>query len=138
MQKQRTILLVAAAAILLLVVAVIYIFNKPHRDVSGEHAIIVSADSLFSAFSNNEENANRLYLDKALVVEGTVQETLTNQQGQHVILFKTPDPVAAVSATFQQAPKTIIAIGAHLKIRGICSGYANDVVLRDCMLDENN
>ena len=135
MHTKRTILLLLSIVVLIAAIGVVYVFNKPHRDVKDEAAIVVNADSLFKAFSSDEETANKLYLDKALVVEGTVMEVLTNQQGQHVILLKTSDPIAAVSATFTEMPKATISKGLVIKIKGICSGYASDVVLRDCIVE---
>ena len=82
----------------------------------------------------NEAEANKQFLDKAISVHGTVQEIITNQQGQPVILLATGDPIAAVSATLRDQPNIQLKNGDHITIKGICSGFASDVVLRECIL----
>jgi hypothetical protein len=109
-----------------------YIFNKPHRSLDQVETITISADSLLSAYLQDEKVANTLYLDKALVINGEIADLTVNQSGQTVILLKTKDPMAAVVCTLQVKPEAPLKKGMPIKVKGFCSGFMADVVLRDC------
>jgi tRNA_anti-like len=111
-----------------------YIFNKPHRSLEQAESITVSADSLLASYMQDEKNANSIYLDKALAVKGEIAEMNKNQSGQTVIILKTQDPMAGVVCTMQKIPDTELNIGQDVQVKGFCSGYISDVVLRDCQL----
>lgn len=60
-----------------------YIY-KEHRDVSAENGMkITSVESIFNEFKQNENNANKRYLDKVIQVRGkvtqvdSIQKTIT-------------------------------------------------------------
>ncbi|WP_336517469.1 OB-fold protein [Pollutibacter soli] len=133
MRKRRLALI---AVVILAIAGMVwwYVWNKPHRDVSNEKSISIGADSLFARYNSNEADANKQFLDKAISVHGVVQEIITNQQGQPVILFATGDPIAAVSATLRDQPGIQVKNGDRITVKGICSGFASDVVLRECIL----
>jgi tRNA_anti-like len=111
-----------------------YIFNKPHRSLSDATSIIISADSLLAAYLRDEKLANLTYLDKALTINGEISELTTNQSGETVIILKTEDPMAGVVCTLQGKPVRTLQKGQQIKVKGFCSGYISDVVLRDCLL----
>ena len=126
-----------AAIIVVLVISAFgwYFFNKPHRNVSFEKAVTIGADSLFNVFLTNENKANALYLDKAIVVSGTISEVTKNQQGQPVVVLKTADPIYGVACTMKSNEYSFKP-GSFISLKGICSGYTTDVVLRDCIIEE--
>lgn len=111
-----------------------YIFNKPHRSLTDAPSIQISADSLLAAYLRDEKLANTMYLDKALIINGEISELTTNQSGETVIILKTEDPMAAVVCTLQKKPVTTIQKGQQIQVKGFCSGYISDVVLRDCLI----
>jgi len=112
---------------------VYYVYNKPHRDVAGEKTIPVTATDLFNAFHQNEAAANAAYLDKAIEVTGEVAEVKVNQEGKTVIVLKSQDPFYGVLCTLKDKTNTSHP-GQQVKIKGLCSGFNADVVLRDCIL----
>jgi tRNA_anti-like len=124
------------AGILLSLIAISawYVFLKPGRNIQGEKTISVTATSVFQAYQDDEKKANLLYLDKALAVSGKISEVKTNQQGQQVIVLATDDPIFGVVCTM--AKPIDAAAGKEIRIKGFCTGYATDVVLRDC-INEN-
>ncbi|MFX6702315.1 hypothetical protein ABTH29_20670, partial [Acinetobacter baumannii] len=67
------------------------IYTKPHRDVTKEQALVITADALYQAFKANEQTANKQYLDKAVAVSGEVVSVTINQDGKTVADFKTSD-----------------------------------------------
>lgn len=111
-----------------------YIFYKPHRSLEQAETITVSADSLLSAYLRDEKAANSFYLDKALVIKGEIADLTVNQSGQTVILLKTQDPMAGVVCTLQKKSEIPLQKGISVKIKGFCSGFITDVVLRDCQI----
>jgi tRNA_anti-like len=110
-----------------------YIFFKPHRNLQDGSITRVGADSLFMAFQQDESKANAAYLDKALEVTGTIAGMETNQQGQTVLLLDGGDPMGGVACTLSE-PAAGIAKGDQVVVRGFCSGFLTDVVLRDGVL----
>lgn len=114
---------------------VIYVYNKPHRDVAKEQGVQLSAQNLYDAFRNNEQAANKLYLDKAIQLTGEVADVSTNQDGKTVVNFKTSDPLVMINCTFKDNPGALAA-GSVITFKGICTGYIPDanVVINEGVL----
>ena len=108
-----------------------YVFLKPGRNIQHEQGITISAGAIYKSYKENEKTANTAYLDKAITVFGKISEVKTNQQGQQVIVLETEDPVFGIVCTMQN-PVDAVA-GKEIKIKGFCTGYTTDVVLRDCI-----
>jgi hypothetical protein len=111
------------------------IFTKPHRDVSAEKTVTLTAQGLYDAFRTNEANANQLYLDKAIELSGEVLEVSTNQDGKTVVNFKTNDPLFVINCTFKTNPVELKP-GTTITFKGICTGYIPDanVVINEGVL----
>jgi hypothetical protein len=110
------------------------IYNMPHRDVAAEQGIRVSATALFQAYTQNEQQANQQYLDKAIEVTGQVKEVVKDS-GMSVIL-NTGDEMFGVRCSLKDTAAAV-AEGQNVTIKGICSGYLDDVVLTDAILLSN-
>ncbi len=112
-----------------------WIFNKPHRDVAKEKGIELTAQQLYDAFKTNEAQANSLYLDKAIQLNGTVADFSTNQAGQKVVNFSTNDPLVMINCTFKTDPGDL-KTGDTITFKGICTGYIPDanVVINEGVL----
>lgn len=120
------------AAISVVVVMVYTRYNKPHRDVTEEPFISANAIDLFKQYQQNEQKANAMFLDKVLLVSGTIADIQTNQDGKQVIIFKTNDPLYGVSCTLSN-PTQVPPVGNTIELKGFCRGYLSDVVLTDCV-----
>ncbi len=114
------------------------IFTKPHRDVTTEKAVSISAQAIFDAFKNDEAAANKLYLDKAIQLSGEVLDISTNQEGKTVVNFKTNDPLFVINCTFKTNPGSLKP-GDTINFKGICTGYIPDanVVINEGVLVGN-
>lgn len=112
---------------------VYYLNNKPHRDVTTEQGIQVTAQQIFDAFMTDETEANRKYLNKAIQVTGEVAEATKNQDNKRVVLLKTTDPVFGVNCTFKNDPGELQA-GSMITFKGICTGFISDVVINEGVL----
>lgn len=111
------------------------IFTKPHRDVTTEKAVTLTAQKLFDAFKSNETAANAAYLDKAIELSGEVAEVSTNQDGKTVVNFKTNDPFFVINCTFKDNPGSLKP-EETIVFKGICTGYIPDanVVINEGVL----
>ncbi|MFM7357526.1 MAG: OB-fold protein [Sediminibacterium sp.] len=136
MKKWLKFLLMAGGVGLIAGLALLYwIFNKPHRDVSKEKGIQLSAQQLYEAFRKDEAVANGFYLDKAIELSGTVADVSTNQEGQKVVNFSTDDPFFTINCTFKTDPGNLQP-GDSIVFKGICTGYIPDasVVINEGVL----
>src|SRR5215831_13324896 len=98
---KRNVIRVSALALLAVIGAVLYVYFKPHRNVESEQGIPVKAGDLFAAYSKNERQANKEFLDKAIEVTGEIGDIKTNQEGKSVVILKTADPIFGVVCTFR-------------------------------------
>ena len=112
-----------------------YVFNKPHRDVSKEKGLELTAQKIYDEFKANEEAANQKYLDKAIQLTGEVATVSTNQDGNVVADFKTNDSLFVINCTFKTNPGPIKP-GDRITFKGICTGYIPDanVVINEGVL----
>jgi flagellar basal body-associated protein FliL len=114
---------------------VLYVFLKPHRDVTKEKSVTQTAQGIYDAFKTNETDANAQYLNKAIELTGEVVEITTNQDGKKVVNLKTNDMMFVINCTFKTDPGEIKA-GQQITFKGICTGYIPDfnVVINDGVL----
>ncbi|MEP7109014.1 MAG: hypothetical protein ABI760_13560 [Ferruginibacter sp.] len=112
---------------------VYYQYNKPPQNVAELKARPVTAVDLFKDFTTNELQANTTYLNKALQVSGRVLEVKQNQNEQLQIILDAGDPIFGIACTLDNS-QTIVKSGDLVTIKGICTGYLNDVVLIKSLL----
>jgi len=110
-----------------------YVFFKPGRSIEREQGITVTSTDIYNTYLHDEKSANTLYLDKALTVTGKISEVKTNQQDQQVIILETEDPIFGVVCTMTKPVSA--SKGKDISIKGFCTGYTTDVVLRDCIIE---
>lgn len=110
-----------------------FVMNKPHKDVTDEKAIALTAPQLFAEYTANEQAANGKYLNKALEVSGTIATIDQNQDKQQFLVLQTDDALNGVMCTMRSNDPTL-QTGAFVSVKGYCSGYVGDVKLTDCVL----
>lgn len=139
----RTTLVAAFVGVLLFAVVAggIYAYieyTRPARSISDAEAdLAIDANELFAQFEADEQKANAAYLNKVISVTGTVGETSTNQNNEKVIVLRSPDMIFGVFCTMlpdQTAAASKLTEGQTVTIKGLCTGYATDVVLTECSL----
>jgi hypothetical protein len=127
-------LFISAVVIAVLIGVGIYLmYNKPHRstDTADES---IDAETLVTAFDQNENDANKRFLDKVLEVKGRVKEVAKQDNG-YVLLLGEEGSIASVSCTLnpeQDAVAFGLKAGDEVVVRGICTGFLLDVVLINC------
>lgn len=122
------------------VVVTLYVFRKPIESVANQKAdFTIQADSLLMAFESDENAANAKYLDKVIIVKGTIAEITSDTSGYTVIL-RDETSLSGVSCLLgkdQKEKAATLTLGQELTLKGICNGYLMDVVLNKGAIVEN-
>jgi hypothetical protein len=128
MRKKRTILW--GGIVLLILIGAgwgWYLYDKPHRSAAGiTPDLIITADSLYSQYQNDERTADRKFMGKILAVS------------EIWILSADPKAAGGINCQFfagtkiDQEPKP----GDAVTIKGRCTGFLMDVNLTDCVPDK--
>ena len=130
----KKILLIAIPVLLCVVGGLIYYeYNKPQPDIAELSAQPVRAIDLYKDFISNEVTANKSYLHKVLRVSGKILEVKHNQNEQLQIILDAGDPMFGIACTIDN-PRKIVKPGDQVTIKGICTGYLNDVILIKSLL----
>ncbi|HEY1201235.1 MAG TPA: hypothetical protein VGE79_09655 [Niastella sp.] len=116
-----------------------YQYQKAPPDIRKEKGgVEITAVDLLKEFQQNETTSNMKYVDKVLVVTGTVTEVQTDSSGQATVYLQTNDLISAVICSFYQNDESInkVKAGSPARIKGVCTGMLSDVVLNKCSLAE--
>lgn len=117
-----------------------YQYQKAPPDIRQEKAgIEIGAVDLLIAFQQDEPAANSKYVDKVLIVSGSVTGVQTDSSGGHTTVYlQTNDLMAAVTCSFYQDDEGVkkIKTGSTARIKGVCTGMLTDVILNKCSLVE--
>jgi protoporphyrinogen oxidase len=106
--------------------AVWYVFYKPHRNVGAEKAAYtLSATELSGAFKN-DTTAQVKYIDKAILINGTV----TAVEGTHISF----DNIICNMSASETSRLAGIKAGQEIKVQGRLTTY-NDL-MEEIMLDQ--
>ncbi len=134
-KKSKLLFFVGILAIVALGINAYLVYNKPHRDVTKEEGIVITAQKIYDDFKANEADGNKKYLNKAVQLNGEVSDVSVNQDSSVVVNFKTSDPIFVINCTFKTNPGTLKA-GDKITFKGICTGYIpdNDVVINEGVL----
>lgn len=114
-----------------------YTFRPSDSSVASQKADVeIEATELLHAFETDENAANMLYLDKIVVVSGTV-ESVSEDTLNISIYLKNSDAIAGIICSFDKKNLEISSVGKGMSVRvkGICTGYLMDVVMNKCSLE---
>ena len=116
----------------------VFIYSANHRrDISDEKAISITAVALVANYNENENESNKKYLNKALIVEGMIKEIGQDQAGNTTITIDGANDFSSVYCTLKEKPDSIEK-GNKIAIKGLCIGFTSDVVITDAMVQLNN
>lgn len=133
-RKSLIIISVIIIAVLVIVLVYLWTFRKADLSVNSKKADFeISAVKLLESYERDEESANATYLDKVIIVTGTVNNIYEDSLTVTVYL-KNENALSGVLCSFDKSviTTTIPSRGNEVKIKGICSGYLLDVVLNKC------
>lgn len=116
-----------------------YLYNKKPADTRDEKADFeITAVELMKEFTTNEEAATKKYVDKVILVSGTISEIdLTSA----TLIIDTTDPLTAITCSFYKEEAAALShqkSGDPVVIKGKCTGKLTDIVLNNCILSNSN
>jgi hypothetical protein len=113
-----------------------YLYNLKPKDLSKVTPdFIITSTELQRSFEENEAAAVVQYVNKIIEVSGEVSSVEKGQNSSVNITLKTGSSYSSVICTFTSDinPEAVKA-GSHISVRGECSGYLMDVLLKNCAL----
>jgi hypothetical protein len=129
------VLLIAVSGIL----AAVILYNKKHIDTATARPdFIITATALQKEFEENEPTASARYINKILEVTGTIV-TVTPIDSIHLnISLKTGSEMSSVICAFPAiGDPSKLKTGEKVTLRGECSGFLMDVLLKNCAIITN-
>ena len=120
------------------IVIYLWTFRKSDLSVSSKKADVeIRSGELIQSFEKNEKLANEAYLNKIIILAGTV-DNISEDNLTVTVYLKDKDAVSGIICSFNKSVLDIskISKGSEIKVKGICSGYLLDVVLNKCSLEE--
>ena len=140
----RTIAIIGVAGIIIGGGIGLYMFNMPQRDVqSAQTDYSLTSKQIVAEYLSDNEAANQKYLaadgdSKILEITGEVNKISENFNGQKVVLLKSGQEEAGVSATFfEESNENLkgVMVGQTITVKGVIrSGASYD---EDLELFEN-
>lgn len=133
-KKSIIIFLILIIGVVVAVFILKWVFKPTESDVSSRKADIeISASELIKNYKENEDSSNSVYLNKIIVVNGTINRISEVGTGFSVYLKDAEDNSGVLCSFTDSNPDTSsLKTGEIIKIKGICSGYLLDVVLNRC------
>ena len=126
--------LIAAIAFSVYYYIFIYSSNN-HRKVQSETGIVITSDSLVAKYQADENLANSIYLNKAVVVTGNLLSIDKNQEGKTTLVIGRSDSFSNVSITMSSNLPIAQKVGESITIKGLCTGALSDVVITDGVVE---
>ncbi|WP_020538140.1 OB-fold protein [Lewinella cohaerens] len=115
----------------------VYLWNKPHENMDrAKTDVQISAGELFTAFAENEAQANEIYLDKVIAVTGKVREVSKSPEGLVKVTLDSGDEMFGVICQLDELSehqRTEFQPGESVMLKGKCTGMLMDVVLVRCV-----
>ena len=118
----------------IVIFAIVYFsFNKPHKNfVKAPLDYTIQSTELFQKYQVDVSNANTSFLDKILLIKGTIKEISSNMiilDGNIVCSFNPPQTI-----------DPILKLTDKISIKGRCIGYDDlleEVRIDNCSLMQN-
>ena len=135
--KNKIIIAIALiAAIAFSIYYYVFVYSSQHRrQVQSETGIVITSDSLVAKYQADENLANSLYLNKAVVVTGNLLSIDKNQEGKTTLVLGRTDSFSNVSVTMSSDASIAQKVGESITIKGLCTGALSDVVITDGVVE---
>jgi len=112
-----------------------FVYSKNRKfDMVNAEAMTIEANTLVKAFQDNEAEANKNYLDRVLMINGTVSATDQTQSGERTVTLSSDDPFAGVMVTLDSTEAAMVNVNDKLKVKGFCKGFLSDVVITSAIV----
>lgn len=112
-----------------------FVYSKNRKfDMVNAEGTSIEAVALVKAFQENETEANKNYLDKVLVISGSVFATDQTQTGDRTLTLSSDDPFAGVMVTLDSTEAAAINMNDKVTVKGFCKGFLSDVVITSAVI----
>ena len=134
--------IIRAITIVLVVALIAYIafLKMPGASAASKEVVAeLTASELYQAFEVDEHKANSLYLGKAVLISGIIDDKYEDETGAPVLLIgpSGQDPVALITLEQNQGGKLAnYAVGSEIKVKGLCSGVLMEVTLTKGIIED--
>jgi len=123
--------------IIISIIGYFVVMNMPKASIKGnDAAFTLTAVNLYADFEKNENQANRKYIGKTIVVEGTISDIDTDKNGATVLFISSANAMNGILCTLEPGQKGDFKENQTIKIKGLCTGFLQDVVLNKCVIVE--
>jgi len=134
--RTKTVLIIVGFLFLAGAAAGFYLFNLKAKDLSKvKPDYVITATDLLKAFEADEVSAAARYVGKTVEVTGEIGSVTPGEDNSLNVAIKTENDFSAVICTIP-----IVAVagspvaGTQVTVRGECSGYLMDVLLKNCVI----
>lgn len=139
LSKRKIIILFAGLFLLIIAALSIYlVYNKPHLNIERSKVDYhIEAAELLEDFEISTPVANQKYIDKVIVVNGKVSSIEITENVANILLSEKGEFFGVYcSFPLEKAEKLqLLSLGEVVKIKGVCTGYTDDVLLNNCTLN---
>lgn len=112
-----------------------FVYSKNRKfDMVNAEGTSIEAVTLVKAFQENETEANKNYLDKVLVISGSVSATDQTQTGDRTLTLSSDDPFAGVMVTLDSTEASLVNMNDKVTVKGFCKGFLSDVVITSAVI----
>lgn len=132
------------ASILLLLLIAFFLkeyFRRPKDVTNIQPTTKTIVVDIVDLYENDEAQANKLFLDKTIQVQGPVTEIINQQDTLINVFMGDTNALHKVSCLLDKRHFNSIkkyAAGQQITIKGICTGFLMDVELNRCVVVDNN
>ena len=116
-------------------------YNRKPADLTNEKPQKkITAAALIAAFKNDEENANKIFLGKTLIITGLITEINNEQDTLLNIFLGEKNSIEKVSCIMDMRRKDSfekLKPGQQISIIGFCTGYLQDVEMNRCVIAQS-
>ncbi|MGY6561519.1 MAG: OB-fold protein [Luteibaculaceae bacterium] len=130
---KKIILLVLVIAVMGVIYGLLE-YSRTHKPTAfAKTDFSLTAQALFTEFTDDEQAANAKYLDKVLEVTGEIL-TVDNSIDPPQLILNSNDPMFGVICVFDGKDELQAGLdyGKTVVVKGVCAGLAMDVVLNRC------
>jgi hypothetical protein len=112
----------------------LFLFNKRHPDTAKARPdFIITSTVLQKEFEENEKTASGKYVNKILEVTGNIVSITPSDSANTNVSLKTGSDMSSVICAFHSTDGTLkLKTGEEITLRGECSGFLMDVLLKNC------
>lgn len=146
MKKKKIILLVVAIALLSGGWYAWSEYNRKVKDLSRVTADLhLKTNDLVAQFEKDEANANALYLDKVIAVNGTIKAIEKDEANNYSLVLGDEKSMASVRCSMdidQNKKIEKLVEGSTITVKGACTGFnadellGSDVILNRSVIQE--